>query len=181
MHCGNCASDDAAMGTLSFISPWNPFDRLKSPDGAHTAVYKEWGEIAMGGPISGSLVLPGGRRIDGCNCSVVWSDDSRCIAIPCWTEHRQQRLLIVDIQERRFCYAEGIYSVLELHSFRDGIVQGIDSPIHRPEEVRIDTRLLHWRDGFGSAVPDAPAQHPEPNAKGCLALVVLIIVAVLVV
>ena len=111
------------------ISPWHTETmRLESPDGRKVAILSEPGEIAMGAPTSGELNVSNGQSAFNCNPSMVWSDDSRFLAVPQWFK-RDQRLLILDTDFARRAFAPDTYRVLELHSFSNGVVQGIDSPI----------------------------------------------------
>ena len=132
------------------ISPWGgpPQEMLTSPDGAWKASYSNSREIAMGAPISGTLSVSNGIEIRSCNSSFVWSDDSRYLAVPQWTRSRMQLLVVVDLSGRRACYADREFSVLELHSFSEGVVAGIDSPVHRPAPVSINVRDLDWSLGI---------------------------------
>lgn len=124
------------------ISPWcTETVRLESPDKSMVAVLSEPSEFAMGAPTSGELKVSNGQSGDGCNPSMVWSDDSTFLAVPQWFE-RMQRLLILDTTRRKRAFAPDWFLVLELHAFRNGIVYGIDSPIHNPRKIAIDTRRL---------------------------------------
>lgn len=95
----------------------------------------------MGSPTSGELKVSNGQLRLNCNPSMVWSDDSMFLAVPQWFDWRQ-RLLILDTLRRKRVFAPDWFRVLELHSFKDGIVEGIDSPIHEPRKVAVDVRGL---------------------------------------
>jgi len=95
----------------------------------------------MGAPTSGELKVSNGQRAESCNPSIVWSDDSRFLAFPQWF-NRMQRLVILDTDSARRAFAPDSYRVLELHSFSQGIVEGVDSPIHEPRRITIDVRSL---------------------------------------
>ena len=124
------------------ISPWTTDTvRLESPDGRKVAILVEPWEIAMGAPTFGELKVSNGQYAEGCNPSMVWSDDSRFLAVPQWFD-RMQRLLILDTDAARRSFAPDTYRVLELHSFSQGIVAGVDSPIHQPRELAFDIRTL---------------------------------------
>ena len=101
------------------ISPWSMSAERVSPDGRYRAAIPQAGEIGMGAPTSGVLVISenrdGGRvvaRVDSCNPSCVWSDDSRAIACPQWTRSRQQRLCIVSVPSGIVRLAADEYRVL---------------------------------------------------------------------
>ena len=118
------------------VSPWASHVRAVSPDQAFVAELLDGMEICMGGPTLGTLRISGtDLPIERCSPSLVWSDDSKLLAVPQWTSERMQRLLIVTIASHGFTYAPGEFDVLELHSFEEGVVRGIDSPIHKPKPV----------------------------------------------
>ena len=116
------------------ISPWK-WGRAESPDGKLSAEVVDLGEIAMGAPMSGLLQISNGFEYDNCSPSIVWSDDSRYLAVPIWTRERQQQLIVIDVSEQKVYHWPQTYRVLELHSFAKGTIRGIDSPVYRPEEV----------------------------------------------
>ena len=126
------------------ISPWADSVELISANGELTATIVDTREIAMGSPTSGSLTISNGMIFQRCNPSIVWSDDSQFLAVPQWTFLRDQRLLVIAPKENRFGYAKGIFRVLELHSFSDGKIKGIDSPIYQPCEIEMDINEIQW-------------------------------------
>lgn len=117
------------------ISPWSDSVFLTSPNGKFSAAIDDAGEIAMGAPTSGVLKISGGLTYQSCSPSIVWSDDSRHLAVPQWTFRRQQRLMVISIEKRRAGYLPGIFRVLELHSFSNGKIAGVDSSI--PIEIEV--------------------------------------------
>jgi hypothetical protein len=119
------------------ISPWSWEAELTSPDGQLTARIVDAGEIAMGAPTAGRLVLSTGQTVESCSPSMVWSDDSRFLAVPRWTPGREQQLVIVDVQRWKTRVIPGVYRVLQLESFGGGVVRGVDSPIHNPRPIAI--------------------------------------------
>jgi len=126
------------------ISPWADSAAATSPDGALIAVIDEAREIAMGAPTSGELRISNGMARDGCNPSIVWSDCSSFLAVPWWTRERRQRLMVISVARRSSrCFA-GEFRVLELHSFVDGVIEGVDSPVHVPRRFRLDVTELEW-------------------------------------
>ncbi|MCC6210930.1 MAG: hypothetical protein IT513_07805 [Burkholderiales bacterium] len=131
------------MANQTPISPWcTETVRLESPDGSTLATVTEPGEIAMGAPTSGELKLSNGQSASNCSPSMVWSEDSTLLAVPQWTDDRMQRLLVIDVARRKRVFAPREYRVLELHAFRGGIVEGIDSPKYQPCKLAIDVRKL---------------------------------------
>ncbi|MBF0523578.1 MAG: hypothetical protein HQK56_00600 [Deltaproteobacteria bacterium] len=143
----DCGEVDPGNPSKS-ISPWENNITLKSPDGKTTAIMQDAFEIGMGAPTSGTLKLSNGMRCDNCNPSIVWSSDSRFLAVPHWIGQGRQRLFIASMLRRQFVEAPGEFRVLKLTSFNRGIIAGIDSPEHEPISVRINvneiTRKFDW-------------------------------------
>ncbi|HEX2100563.1 MAG TPA: hypothetical protein VHF69_07875 [Candidatus Synoicihabitans sp.] len=125
------------------ISPWVDAASAESPDGRFVAIYDQAGEVAMGGPTAGRLVIKSresGKRVaeyTDAGASFVWSADSSAVAFPRWTFDRMQHLAVLKLAPKELTTLNGLYSVLQLHSFSDGVIVGIDSPIHCPREVRV--------------------------------------------
>jgi hypothetical protein len=124
------------------ISPWADGAVVESPDGTKTARLEDGHEITQGSPTFGRLVLSTGLQLEGCNTSMIWSEDSRFLAVPRWRRDRNQSLVIIDTVRGEVHVAPGTFRVLQLSAFRGGIVEGIDSPIHMPKQVRLDTSQL---------------------------------------
>jgi hypothetical protein len=120
------------------ISAWDSSLNLISPDGQITAVIDKTSEFGQGSPTNGTLKLSNGLNFEKCNPSAVWSDDSKFLAVPQWTQGKMQRLLVISMEQASVGYAPGIFRVLELHSFSTGKIKGIDSPIYKPREIEID-------------------------------------------
>ncbi len=98
----------------------------------------------MGAPTHGILNISNGMSYQRCNPSIVWSDDSQYLAVPQWTRERGRRLLVISPGRESSGYAPGLFHVLELHSFSDGRIKGVDSPIHRPHDIEIDVSQIQW-------------------------------------
>ena len=127
------------------ISAWDYSLNLTSPDGQITAVIDVASEVGQGAPTHGTLVLSNGLTFEGCNPSAVWSDDSKFLAVPQWIRGGQQRLLVISMEQRSVGYAPGTFDVLELDSFSDGKIKGIDSPAYKPREIEIDLSEIRWK------------------------------------
>jgi hypothetical protein len=139
-HRGNEASG-APVEIVSAvpISPWDDIAVLRSPDGRKRATFFDGLEIAMGGPTVGTVtVYADGTawQVDNVNASMVWSSDSRRLAIPFWKGH-VQRLMILDTETQTRSVGTAEYRVLQLEEFNGGVVRAIDSPIHVPAVVAI--------------------------------------------
>ncbi|HVF30386.1 MAG TPA: hypothetical protein VNA22_05415 [Pyrinomonadaceae bacterium] len=126
------------------ISAWDYSLNLSSPDGQITAVIDDAHEFGQGSPTTGTLVLSNGLSFEGCNPSVAWSDDSKFLAVPQWRRTQYQRLLVISIGEKSVGYARERFSLLELHSFSDGKIKGIDSPAYKPREIEVDLSDVRW-------------------------------------
>ena len=107
----------------------------------------------MGAPTSGTLVISdnfhGGRihaRLESCSPSFVWSSDSRALAVPQWTPSRQQRMSIVSVPSGTVRPVADEFRVLELHSFEQGMVRGVDSPIYMPRSFEFSVEDLIEHD-----------------------------------
>lgn len=125
------------------ISPWNSFARIDSPDGRFTAVYEDAMEIAMGAPTRGVLKISEkqtGRciaELANANGSFIWCSDSAVLAFPQWTPERMQKLVFVRVPQGTTHPMKREYRVLQLDSFEQGVLQGVDSPIHQPSKLTI--------------------------------------------
>lgn len=130
-------------------SPWSDSADRISPDGRFRAIIYEAGEVGMGAPTSGTLVVSdnfhGGRThfsLESCSPSFVWSSDSRALAVPQWTPSRQQRMCIVSVPRGTVRPVAGVFRVLELHGFEQGVVRGVDSPIYMPRSFEFPVQEL---------------------------------------
>jgi hypothetical protein len=125
------------------ISPWDSFAQQESPDGRYVAVFDDAMEIAMGAPTRGTLTVRdrGDERpivkIPDASGSFVWSSDSSAIAFPRWSIKRDQTLCICGMPGGQITEVRGRFRVLQLESFHDNRLIGVDSPIHQPSKVAI--------------------------------------------
>ncbi|MEM6471872.1 MAG: hypothetical protein AAF802_20095 [Planctomycetota bacterium] len=120
---------------------------LDSPDGSLNATIDDAMEIGMGAPTRGDLVISTGLTILDCGPSIVWSHDSRYLAVPQWQPYdngHSQRIVVISIERNAFRPVGRKFVVLELASFVDGIVCGIDCPATVKTPVEIDTQLIDW-------------------------------------
>ena len=129
----------------SKISAWDDSLNLTSPDGQVTAVMDDGHEFGQGSPIIGTLVLSNGMTFEGCSPSVVWSDDSKFLAVPQWVRSQRQRVLVISMENQSVGYTSPKFSLLELHSFSEGKIRGVDSPVYKPSEIEIDLIEVRWK------------------------------------
>lgn len=131
------------------ISPWDGL-HLNSPNRELVATLTippdSCGEVCQGGPTIGNLHLSNGMCVSDCNSSAVWSSDSRYLAIPRWTRRRKQRLLVIDVERGVFGYALGNYDVLELQTFDNELIEGVDSPTYKPRTVSVSLSSIRWEN-----------------------------------
>ena len=118
------------------ISPWHGAGFVPSPDGQQIAHFTESMEIAMGAPLSSRLSI-NGTNIEGqFSPSCVWSSNSKFLALPKWIwggdYHRQQQLSIYSVEQQVLHVATQRYGVLQLNSFKTGLVKGVNSPAYQP-------------------------------------------------
>lgn len=127
-------------------SPWTAFAKAESPDGRYTAVYNDAMEIGMGAPTRGVISVTeksSGNclfQLNDTNGSFVWSTDSSVIAFPRWTTKRMQQLVLLFSPNLTTEPLTGEYRVLELYSFKGGVIEGIDSPIHQPTAISVHAK-----------------------------------------
>ena len=125
------------------ISPWDSFAELASPDGRYVATYDNAMEIAMGAPTRGTLTVrqKGQQKplvvLPDASGSFVWSSDSTALAYPRWTKKRDQNLCILRLPRGQNEVIEGRFDVLQLESFCEGRLIGVDSPIYRTKKIDI--------------------------------------------
>ena len=134
------------MNQAPVTSPWAESADKTSPDGRYRATIADAIEIRMGAPTSGRLAitdnLHGGQALialDQCNPSFVWSTNSDALAVPRWTRDLQQRLLVIAVPSGHTTEVPDEFRLLELHSFDEGVVHGVDSPLHMPVRVQVRT------------------------------------------
>jgi len=117
---------------------------LLSPDEKTRAVVDNLREYGMGSPTIGILKLSIGMSLDYCSPSIVWSDDSRYLAIPQLTKKGFQQLLVIDVIRKKTGYIPTEYKVIELYTFSAGIIRGIDSPFTSTTPIVIPIDEICW-------------------------------------
>ena len=120
------------------VSAWTGSGSIKSPDSQMTAWTTEEVEISMGGPLIGKLKTSNGLSFSSCGTSFVWSKDSKYLAVPFWDERRRQKLGLINVATGEVVKSGRTFSVIELSSFEEGVVAGVDSPIHSPRKFTWD-------------------------------------------
>lgn len=129
-----------------FPNPWNFSNsdkNLVSLNKKYRIEYSELHEIAMGAPIGGECFLISNdikiKLSDFCGGPIIWNIESSKIALPIWTKNRDQKIGIFDIGSKTFTVFKRKFRVLQLNSFIDNKITGIDSPIYQSEKIEINT------------------------------------------
>jgi hypothetical protein len=133
--------------TNSYPNPWdfsNNHNDLVSPDGQFRIEFGELSEIAMGAPVGGEcfLVYPDNSKVklsDWAGGPVVWQIQGGKVAFPVWTRAREQKIAVADINARTLTIYSHTFRVLDMKTFDQGIITGLDSPIHRTTAIDFDT------------------------------------------
>lgn len=71
-----------------------------------------------------------------------FSDDSRFLAFAEWTADKMQLAKVVRLADMSLKTVDGLQRVVEFLSFRDGLLEILDSPIFMPESFWVDVREL---------------------------------------
>jgi hypothetical protein len=121
------------------LPPWRRSHEAVSPDGRWRATLDHATEIFMSGPTMGTLCIYGLLDIPDCSPNFLWSDDSRYLAIPQWRYQfrPRARIVIVDAEERVVYASRARYKIALLETFANGILTGLESPVHEPRPFTI--------------------------------------------
>jgi len=121
------------------LPPWRRSHEAASPDGRWRAALDNAVEIFMSGPTKGTLRIHGLVDIPDCSPDFLWSDDSRFLAAPQWKYkfRPRARILIVDTEERIVYAARTRLKIALLETFDNGILTGLESPVHEPRPFTI--------------------------------------------
>jgi hypothetical protein len=124
---------------------------LRSPDGSVSATF-EGGEFRMGGPMVGTVTLSTGLRLDDCGEEMVFSDDSRYLAVAAWATQDvleagqpkvrlRQRILVADVRTGRVARWPGEFEALRLTRFSGGVVEAVEAPLYEARGFRLSAAL----------------------------------------
>jgi hypothetical protein len=109
-------------------------------------------EVSMSNPTRGTLRLSTGLRLDGCNPSFIWSDDSRYLAVPWyflrWHVFRRQRMAVVDLIGRRVVVSPETAFYFQPESFCAGVLTATREPAQRGDRVcwRVPEDLVNFKE-----------------------------------
>jgi hypothetical protein len=120
-------------------------NKLKNENNA-TLEYSNLYEIGMGAPISGICKLNknGGNIIIAVNCGgpALWNESGLKLAIPIWENSflrgKIQKIGIVDLEKNTLTKYKKKFRVLNLESFNNNKITGIDSPIHKSKTIEFN-------------------------------------------
>jgi hypothetical protein len=127
---------------------------VTSPDGKYVATVTDAHEYSMGSETYGTLTITGDYRgfpmhfvFEDCNPNVLWSDDSKMLAVPQRTREQGLRLALISLPRGQTHCIPRLFVELELHSFDGAIIRGIDGPDCFPMRFEIDvSRAFHSLD-----------------------------------
>lgn len=110
-----------------------------SPDGRWMAEIAQASEVAMSCRTSGDLIVSNGLKLDWCNPSFIWSDDSRYLAVPRYVIRfgiiRRQRMVVIDVRERvAYASPKGAF-YFQPESFIGGTLVAVREPFHAAERI----------------------------------------------
>ena len=138
------------MNSLKYPNAWdfpnNNSNGLKDENKA-VLEYSNINEIAMGAPIGGICKLTTSQLnkilIDKwCGGPAIWNEDGLKVAIPIWDNSlfngTFQRIGIVDLKKQTLTKYKKKFKVLDLRSFTNNVIKGIDSPINKMKIVEFD-------------------------------------------
>lgn len=107
--------------------------RAISPNGRMVAEIIRADEVSMSNPTSGRLHLSVGLQLEDCNPNLLWSDDSRYLAVPRFFFRlgllRRQRVVVIDTVERRVHASTTNAHYFQLESFALGALTVIREPL----------------------------------------------------
>ena len=138
------------MNSLKYPNAWdfpnNNSNGLKDENKA-VLEYSNINEIAMGAPIGGICKLTTSQLnkilIDKwCGGPAIWNQDGLKVAIPIWNNSlfkgTFQRIGIVDLEKQTLIRYKKKFKVLDLISFNNNLIKGIDSPINKMKNFEFD-------------------------------------------
>ena len=151
-------------------SAWNYSAKECSADDKFSAEFEGY-EIAMGAPSLGELRLYASAEAQGLNLKreeserenvkfsqsgeieqillseqatayFTFSDDSRFLAFAEWMADKMQLAKVLRLADMSLKTVDGLQRVVEFLSFRDGLLEILDSPIFMPKSFWVDVSEL---------------------------------------
>lgn len=126
----NQARIGSPLARFLYLYPGAIAVTTESPDGRWMAELTDASELWGDGPQLGTLRLSNGMTLPGASPSVVWSDDSRRLAVPRWVEtdgaHQgQARITVVDLETASETSLPGFWPMPALWGFSAGVISGL--------------------------------------------------------
>lgn len=150
-------------------SAWNYSAKECSADGKFSAEFDGL-DLAMGAPSLGELRLYASAKAQDLNLKreesdnknenvkfsqsdeillseqatacFMFSDDSQFLAFAEWTADKMQLVKVLQLADMSIKTVDRLQRVAEFLSFRDGLLEILDSPIFMPESFWVDVREL---------------------------------------
>lgn len=121
------------------LPPWRRQFSLNSPNGEQNATIHEAWELSMSGPTYGKLFVGKHFRIENCSPTFAWSTDSRYLAVPQWCGfwRRRERLLVLDVLEKKIYESRAKYILVILDGFENGAFLATESPLRKEKKLKI--------------------------------------------
>jgi len=121
---------------------------MTSPDGKITVEILDGGEFRMGGPIICTIALSTGHRFENCGEAMIFSDDSRHLALATWEPREAgdavrlaERILVIAVPSGATARWPGEFDELEFRAFEGGTIRAVDAPRGQAQEFRMSSRL----------------------------------------
>lgn len=123
-----------------------PWDFGNPRCGDNQLLFTNVREFAMGSPLAGNgIIIINGKRYSvnhSCGGPAVWSTSGEFVALPIWTKSffkgMHQLLGIIDTKSVQMIIFAKPFRVLQLQSFSNNIICGIDSPAYKPKDISFD-------------------------------------------
>ncbi|MFD2908078.1 hypothetical protein ACFSX9_04945 [Flavobacterium ardleyense] len=136
--------------STTYPNPWdfkNTYKKLASATALHQVVYYDLNEIGMSGPLGGKCFIENSKGLKiklnyWCAGPPVWETSGKLVAIPIWTNHEFKGIIqhigLFNIETSVLKIFSKSFTLLDLRSFEQGIIQGFDSPLYKTKTVNFD-------------------------------------------
>ena len=159
-------------------TPWdidNKHKNLISPSGTQKIIYDHLFEISIDAPLAGQARIQSYHHFFELNeifgGPARWNENSKFCAIPIWTRANNQLLGIVDVKNLKIHISQAKYRVLNIKSFQNGRIIGIDSERFKPLNLDIDLdkmkilqskdfddKRMQWNDSYSDSTLTTTAE-----------------------
>lgn len=142
---------------------WQRSLSLESPNRTMWAEIDNAGEVSMGNPTIGTLILSTGVEIENCNPSFIWSDNSKYLAVPQYTFNRfwgrgKQKLLVINVIESSAWLSPKLAHYMQPKTFRGGKVTVTLNPFHKPKDKEFSVEPMEKKFRFLGTLPNKHMQ-----------------------